>query len=260
MTQSWIARSIGLATLFSSTATASPGLALPEVSLGSVPYQHFSGALCETATTLLTVDADKEFLVTMVGTNTDSQSSRDGSWEDHNGSMLMIDGTPILAGQAIGEKSTIPVARGLGKLRVPGGTTLSIKSTGGYSGCDRHYYVQGHFIEAGSPYRSFFGNSRLNRNVMTVDAGETFLVRTIVTSSREWPNHCHVWLNETKVIHGDTRITTDRSYWASGSAGGFASGHGTMVLTEGTTLQVGPDDATLESQCDYYVAGEYITP
>ncbi len=254
--RSWIAV-FGI--LFPAMAVASPALVLPAVSTGSVPYQHFSGALCDTPTTLLTVDPDKEFLVTMAVTDTDSQTSQGGDWEDHYGAMLMVDGVPVLAGQTIGEKATIPVSRGFGKLPVPGGSTLSIKTTH-YTGCNRHYYLQGHYIEPGSPYRSFFGNSNISRDVITAAAGQVFLVRTIATSSRDAPSHCHVWIDGSKVIHGNTWTTTDRNYWGSGSAGGFASGQGTMVLTEGMTLQVGPDDPTLETQCDYYVAGEYIHP
>jgi hypothetical protein len=239
-------------------ANGAPGLVLPEVSAGTLPYRSFSGDLCETPTELLTVPEGQDFLVTMVVTSTDGHTSRYGDWSDHHGAMLLQDGVIRLSGHAIGRKSTLPVASGTGRLSVTSGSTLSIKAV--EAGSCYSFYLQGYFIAEGSPYRSFFGNSALGRDVLTVASGKQFLVRTIALSSRESIGHCHVWIDGVRTIHGDTWATADRNYWGSGRAGGFADGKGSMVLTEGMTLQVGPDDASVESQCDYYVAGEYIIP
>ncbi len=250
---------IFLCSALGSDAHGAPGLVLPEVSAGTLPYRTFSGELCEAPTELLTVPDGQDFLVTMVATSTDSGTTGYGDWSAHLGSMLLQDGVMVLSGWALGEKSTIPVASGTGRLPVTSGSTLSIKAlaTGGIC---HSYYLQGYFIEAGSPYRSFFGSSALGRDVFTVDAEKQFLVRTISLSSRSSPAHCHVWIDGVRTIHGATRVTTDRNYWGSGRGGGFADGKGTLVLNEGVTLQVGPDDSSADSQCDYYVAGEYITP
>ena len=246
-----------LGSVLQAEAQAAPGLGLPEVSAGAAPYRHYSGELCETATEVLTVPEGQEFLVTMVVTTTDGGSSHGGEWSEHHGAMLLRDGVIALAGNAIGQKSTLPVASGTGRLPVSAGSTLSIKAVSTGGAC-YNYYLQGYFIEAGSPYRSFYGNSGLSRDVITVESGRQFLVRTLALNSREWPNYCHVWIDGVRVIHGNTWAVTDRNFWGSGRAGGFADGKGTMLLTEGMTLQVGPEDPTLESQCDYYMAGEYI--
>ena len=249
---------LGFLPLFAAGAMATPALTLPEVSKGTLPYKTFSGTLCEAPTELLTVPAGQEFLITMVTTTTDGGTSRYGDWFEHNGAMLTIDGAPALAGQAIGKKSTIPVARGHGKLPVSAGSILRIQSIG--LACDHRYYLQGYLIEAGSPYRAFYNNSALRRDVFTVESDKTFLLRTAAVSSRNWPNHCHVWVDGERVLDGDLWATTDRNHWGGGSPGGFASGLGTLVLSAGQTLSVGPEDPSVESQCDYYVAGEYLTP
>jgi hypothetical protein len=255
----WTMVMVGLGISHPVVTQASPGLSLPEVSVGNIPYKTFSGPLCDTPTPLLTVPEGQEFLVTMVTTTTDGGSSLNGDWMDHGGSMLTRDSVPILAGQAIGKKASIPVAKGTGRLPIPSGSALAIQSIG-YPGCSRSFYLQGYYIQEGSPYRAFYNSSALSREVLTVETGQTFLVRTAALSSRESPNHCHVWVDGEIVIDGDTWATTDRSHWGSGSAGGFASGLGTLVLTEGMKLEVGPVDVSIESQCDYYIAGETITP
>ena len=238
---------------------ASPELTLPETSMGSSPYKSFSGELCDTPTDVFTVPEGQEFLVTMVVTTTDGGSSHHGDWTDNYGAMLLNDGVVLLAGIAIGQKSTIPVASGFGKLPVRAGSTLSIKSLN-TAGCSHHFYLQGRLIKEGSPYRSFYGNSASGMDILTVETGKQFIVRTIALSSREWPNHCHVWVDGVRTLHGNTWATTDRSHWGSGRPGGFAIGMGALVLNEGSTLRVGSETPELESQCDYYIAGEYMNP
>jgi len=250
---------LGFLSLFTASAAAAPALTLPEVSKGTLPYKSYSGTLCDVPTDLLTVPAGQEFLVTMVSTTTDSGCSRWGDWFEHHSSMLSRDDEIVLAGQHIGFNGSIDVTRGDGRLPVASGSTLSIRSiatTG--DDCQHKYYVQGYFIEAGSPYRSFFNNSQLSRTVFTVEAGKTFMVRTIATASREGNYHCDVYVDGVQTIEGRSKLTTDMI--SSGRMGGFASGKGTLILTGGQVLEIGPEDPGAEIQCDYYVAGEYLTP
>jgi hypothetical protein len=142
-------------------------------------------------------------------------------------------------------------------LPIGSGSTLSIKVDPS-SGCGR-YFLQGYLIEAGSPYRAYFGSS-VDRTVMMVEAGKSFLVRTIALSTRESPWHCHAWVDGAKVIDGETFVIHDRGSYDGGNAGAFAIGKGTLVLSSGQSLEVGPEEAGAPTQCDYYVEGEYITP
>ena len=151
------------------------------------------------------------------------------------------------------------VARGDGRLPVGSGSTLSIRSIETHDGdCKHNYYVQGYFIEAGSPYRSFYSNSALRRTVFTVDTGKSFLVRTISVASRDAPAHCDVYVNGVLTIEGRSNTLSDVT--SSNRLGGFSTGKGALVLTEGQVLEIGPEDPATETQCDYYVAGEYLNP
>ena len=83
---------IFLCSALGSDAHGAPGLVLPEVSAGTLPYRTFSGDLCEAPTELLTVPDGQDFLVTMVATSTDSTITGYGDWSAHLGSMLLQDG------------------------------------------------------------------------------------------------------------------------------------------------------------------------
>ena len=251
---------LGFLSLFLSSASASPTLALPEVSKGTVPYASYSGTLCDVPTDIMTVPEGQDFLVTMVSTTTDGGSSRWGDGYEHHTSMLLRDDEIALTGQHIGKKSSIDIGSGIGRLPVTSGSTLRIRSieTSG-DDCQHKYYVQGYFIQTGSPYRSFFNNSAIQRTVMTVDADKQFLVRTIAIASRESPLYCDVYVDGTLVLEGNSWTMSD-THWGAGTAGGFSTGKGTLVLTGGQVLSIGPEDPTAETQCDYYVAGEYLMP
>lgn len=238
-------------------AAAGPLLALPEVSRGAIPYKSYYGTLCDVPTPVMTVPDGQEFIITMATTTTDSGGSRWGDWLEHHSSMLLRDDEIVLAGQHIGKRSTIDVARGDGRLPVGSGSTLSIRSVETYGGdCQHQYYVQGYFVEAGSPYRSFYNSSALSRTVFTTEPGKNFLVRTIAIISREGPTYCSVYVDGVKAIDGRSFMTADVSTF---SVKGFSSGKGTLVVTEGQVLEIGPEDPGAEIQCDYYVAGEYLT-
>ena len=197
--------------------------------------------------------------MTMVSSTTDSGSSRNGDFYEHHSTLLRIDDEIALAGQFIGKDGSIDVTRGEGRLPVRSGSTLSIQSIATWGDdCQHKYYVQGYLTESGSPYRSFFNNSAIERTVFTVDPGKTFLVRTIAIASREGVAHCDVYVDGTQTLEGNSKMMSDMI--SAGRMGGFASGKGTLVLTEGQQLEVGPEIPGTETQCDYYVAGEYMTP
>ena len=152
---------------------------------------------------------------------------------------------------------SVSISTGNGRLPVEAGARLSIHTTAS-SGCG-YYFLQGYLIEAGSPYRAYFGSS-VDRTVMTVEAEKSFLVRTIALSTRESPWHCHVWVDGERVIHGETYMVHDRGSYDGGNPGPFPLGKGALLLTSGQSLQIGPEDAGTSTQCDYYIEGEYITP
>jgi hypothetical protein len=184
--------------------------------------------------------------------------SRRGSQSKSNGRAFQSTRTTILSSGAR-KSGNVPgsAERGNGRLPVEAGAQLSIHTTASI-GCGE-YYLQGYLSEAGSPYRAYFGNS-VERTVMSVDTGKSFLVRTIALSTRESPGHCHVWVDGVRVIHGETFLVHDRGSYDGGNPGPFPLGHGALLLTSGQSLQVGPEDAEASTQCDYYIEGEYITP
>ncbi len=233
-----------------------PGeLALPSVSTGTAPYKSFHGTACATPTALYTVPDGQEFIITMVGSTAHGSASVAGDWD--SGTQLLKDGELVLAGTAFSRGMSVSISTGNGRLPVEAGAQLSIQTTPS-SGCG-NYFLQGYLSEAGGPHRAYFGNS-VDRTVMTVDAGKSFLVRTISLSTRESPWHCHVWVDGTRVIDGETFLVHDRGGYDGGNPSPFPMGKGTLLLTAGQVLQIGPDDPGAPTQCDYYIEGEYITP
>jgi hypothetical protein len=231
------------------------GLTLPSVSTGSAPFKSFSGLACTDPTDLFTVPAGQEFIITLVSSTANGSSSVVGDWD--TGTRLLKDGEVLLAGSVFSRTMSVSISTGNGRLPVEAGAKLSIHTTAS-SGCGE-YYVQGYLSEAGSPYRAYFGNS-VERTVMSVETGKSFLVRTIALSTRESPGHCHVWVDGVRVIHGETFLVHDRGSYDGGNPGPVPLGHGALLLTSGQSLEVGPEDAEASTQCDYYIEGEYITP
>ncbi len=233
-----------------------PGqLTLPSVSTGSAPYKSFHGLACTEPTELFTVPAGQEFIITSVSSTAHGSASVAGDWD--GGTRLLKDGEVLLAGSVFSRDMSVSISTGSGRLPVESGARLSIHTTAS-SGCG-YYFLQGYLIKAGSPYRAYFGNS-VDRTVMSVDTGKSFLVRTISLSTRESPWHCHVWVDGERVIHGETYMVHDRGSYDGGNPGPFPLGKGALLLTSGQSLQIGPEDASTSTQCDYYIEGEYITP
>ena len=240
----------------SSSWAHTPGsMTFPSVSTGSAPYRSFNGLACTEPTELLTVPTGQEFIITLVSSTAHGSASVAGDWD--GGTRLLKDGEVLLAGSVFSRGMSVSVSTGQGRLPVEGGATLSIHTTAS-SGCG-YYYLQGYLAEAGSPYRAYFGSS-VDRTVMTVDADQSFLVRTIALSTRESPGHCHVWVDGERVIHGETFMVHDRGSYDGGNPGPFPLGKGALLLTSGQSLQIGPEDPSASTQCDYYIEGEYIMP
>ena len=238
-----------------SSAHTPGGLTLPSVSTGSPPYKSFSGLACTEPTELLTVPTGHEFIITSVASTAHGAASVAGDWD--GGTRLLKDGEVLLAGSVFSRAFSVSISSGNGRLPVEAGARLSIHTTAS-SGCGE-YYVQGYLSEAGSPYRAYFGNS-VHRSVMTVDTRKSFLVRTIALSTRSSPWHCHVWVDGSRVIHGETFMVHDRGGYDGGNPGPFPLGKGALLLNSGQSLQIGPEDPGDSTQCDYYIEGEYITP
>ena len=212
---------------FGGVAAAHPTMAFPEVSSGDNPYRSFGGTVPEGSTTpvLLTeVPVGQEFIVTMVNV-------RDGS------SAILQDDTTLLSGFIIGRGTDNAISRGRGGIRVTEGTSLYIQGDG-------TYFVQGHFVKAGSPYRSFYGAAPAytTTTIFTADSDRAFVVRTLHVTSTA----CQVYIDD--ALHLDS-VNYSTLY------GGFAQGYGALVVPAGSRFQIkGESSAT----CDYYIDGEYI--
>jgi len=223
-------------------ALAGPSMSLPEVSLGSNPYRSFSGHVAPGVTSdVLTVPTGQEFIVTMFKA-------------EHSSFEMLQDSTVILSGRALDQKSSYSIAVGRGLLRIEEGATLSLRyvSSGG-----SHYFLQGYFVHAGSPYRATNGRSAATSpaTVFTADEGRDFLVRTIGLSTYS----CDVYMDGSMAIAGNSFAAFDLGphYGTSMSGGAFAMGLGAMVLPEDSQLQIVARDGVT---CDYYIDGEYIKP
>jgi hypothetical protein len=219
---------------------AGPALGLPEVSLGSSPYRSFGAYVDSGATeTVLTVPEGQDFIVTMV-------KSEHELFEVLHGSSV------ILTGRMLERSCGVSIALGRARLRIEEGTTLSVRvPTGWFDGGT--YFVQGYFVQAGSPYRYASGStpSTTPATVFTADPDRDFLVRTIGIQSYS----CDVYIDGSKVIPGQSWALMDPA--GRSSFGGFAMGMGALVLPAGSALQLAARDGVI---CQYYIDGEYLIP
>jgi hypothetical protein len=221
-------------------AHSGPSLGLPEVSLGSNPYRSFANEIAPgVIEDVLTVPEGQEFIITMFK-------------GQHSYFELLQGSTVILRGRGLDQKSSYSIAVGRGRLMIEEGATLSVRVTSTVPG---HYYLQGHFVQAGSPYRAANGTSSATSpaTVFTADEDRDFLVRTIGLSTYS----CDVYVDGSMVIPGQSYSTFDLGphYGSSMSGGGFAMGQGALVLPAGSQLQIVARDGVT---CDYYIDGEYI--
>ena len=225
-------------------AIAGPSLELPEVSLGSSPYRSYAAYVDSGATgSVLTVPEGQDFIVTMFRS-------------EHEHFELVQDTTVVLSGFLLEKHSSVSVGVGRGRLRVEEGSSLSVRVPSGWW-AGGNYFLQGHFVQTGSPYRSTSGATSATSpaTVFTSDADRDFLVRTICLPSYS----CDVYMDGSKVIPGQSYAAFDvgRHSGSSVSGGGFAIGLGALVLPAGSELQLVARDGVT---CQYYIDGEYITP
>jgi hypothetical protein len=237
---------------FGGVAVAHPTMGLPEVSSGSHPYRVFAGEVSAgTTRTLFDVPEDQELIITMV------LSSMNGTTLTHSGTPfdggieLLSDGVTVLTNHTIGSNSRVSIAQGDGKLPIAAGSVLSIRNRS-LSGAAT-YNIQGHLVEAGSPYRSFMGHTPLATHglqaVFTADADRDFLIRTLAVRSVAG-DEIDVYMDGTLFIERHTAAHSygdDRPLWA---------GKGLLPIPAGSTLQL----KTNGYYVSYYIDGEYLTP
>jgi hypothetical protein len=241
-----------LAFLMGPAALAHPGIGLPEVSQGSNPYRVFGGEIAVGATsTLFTVPDDQEFIITMVRCSGSGAPLLPTGESADSGVELLSDGAVILTDHAIGNNSRVSITQGDGKLPVAGGAVLSIINHG--PSTTAFYYIQGYLIEAGSPYRSFMGNTPLAisglQTVFTADADRDFLVRTLAVRSAAGDG-IDAYMDGALLIDWETNTHgpgDDRPLWA---------GRGMLIVPAGSSLQL----LTNGYYVSYYIDGEYIRP
>ena len=234
-------------------ALAGPGSGLPEVSLGSNPYRSFGGGVESSPVVLLTVPEGQEFIVTTVLVEHLGRMDSAGI----SGFQLLQDGTPVLGGTTLGIRSLSGIGRGLGRLRLEAGSTLSID----YNGSDPYadFYVEGRFVQAGSPYRSFYGTTSGAgpRAVFSADADRDFIVRTaVVWGADTFSQNCDIYLDGEMHLSQTIQGTFSSPDYHTRYAASLASGQGALVVPAGSELSL----HHAISGCGYYIDGEYITP
>jgi hypothetical protein len=246
-----------LALLFVELAHAGPTESFPEISSGNNPHRSYGGDLCETPTTLLTVPVGQEFIVTGASGTIAGAISSGGSW--YTGTLLLADDTVILAGMVMNPRSIVSISTGSGHLPVGEGATLSIRRAGDSGASCGNFYLQGYYVQAGSPYRVFFGTTT-DGEVFTAEAERDFIAKTVVVYSHGPISECHVWVDDAKLIDGSSMLIVDYSaYSGSFGGGGLAHGRAQLVVPAGSVLRVGPDPGSTR-QCDFYIEGEYVAP
>jgi hypothetical protein len=233
-------------------ALAHPGIGLPEVSHGANPYRTFGGEVAaSTTSTIFTVPDDQEFIITMIRSSVNGSSLLHSGESADSGVELLSDGVVILTNHALGSNSRVSIAQGDGKLPVAAGSALSIINRHGSTTAT--YYIQGYLVEAGSPYRSFMGQTPLAtsglQTAITAEADRDFLIRTLAVRSAGGDG-IDIYIDGALLIDWDTNTHgygDDRPLWA---------GKGMLVLPAGSSLQL----RTNGYYTSYYIDGEYIRP
>lgn len=234
---------------FSAGAVAHPTTGLPAVSTGSNPNRSMGGEFFSIGgVDLMTVPDGQEFIITMVRS---SETGTPIGTSSTYGVSLLSDGVVVLTDHAIGPNSRTSIAQGDGTLRINPGAALRIES--GIPGTDVQYYIEGHLVETGSPYRSEMGITPLDthgvQTIFTADADRDFIVHTLAVKPYS-TSLCDVYLNDGLLIgtHTDTvKYGDERPLWM---------GKGSLVVPAGGRLQL----RTYGYKASYYLDGEYINP
>jgi hypothetical protein len=242
-------------------AHSGPGGSLPAVSLGSNPHVNFTGQLRlgETAA-LMTVPADQELIVTLVATSHVGNRYREDGSSMADGFELLVGGERALSAQAIGPSSNASIAQGKGRLRVPAGAALTLVYL--RPGDPAAYYIEGHLVQAGSPYRSFNGptptGSYTSHPVFTAESDRDFVIRTaVLKSERSGSDECRLSVEGLGTIPGDLSVTYDGAQHHGWSAPmPLVTGQGNLVVPAGNQVSIEVSGLL----CEYYIDGEYIMP
>lgn len=220
-------------------ARADPVLTLPEVSLGTSPLLSFHGELAEhESAALITVPADQEFIITAVQLgNVVFQILQDD--------VVVLDRAQLYFEY---------MKKGISRIVIQGGTTLSIKYAIHDSTPTHRYFVQGYLAAAGGPHRFASGetSSTTPVTIFDNDTDRTFVVRSLINTSM----FCPVYVDGEVVVPG-------RNFGTYESAGqqdaAFTNRRGGLILDAGSVLELGAQPGS-EATCKYLMEGEYITP
>lgn len=230
---------------------AHPGLGLPEVSLAEHPRRSFGGSIAGSSSgpwPIVTVPPGQEFIVTMVAT---SSAGISPARDVIHGFEFLDDSGSVLSGYVLTTPRQASITRGDGRLRIAEGATLMAQLHGPGSG---DYYLQGFFVAAGSPYRSFNGTMLgSSLEIMTADAERDFVVRTIATDCPATGGSANVLVDGLVVIPDSTDLTILGHSSIPNSP--FVLGKGELVVPAGKTLSIASTP-----KCDYYIDGEYAKP
>jgi hypothetical protein len=224
---------------FGAVAAAHPTLGPSGVSLERNPYRSYGG----TSPTVLEVPHDQDFIMTL---RHKARVKIDGSfisfrWDDW-GSL----------------PSRSALSTGKAKFRIPAGSSIEFSRETSYS-----YYVQGYFIQAGSPYRYVYGTNEAvgttswvprTTTVFTAEADRDFLVRTVVLEQGT-DERCKLLVDGELLVSNEQWLTSP-GHSVVGQYGGLAQGYGALVVPAGSSIQI----SSWLVDCNYYIEGEYITP
>jgi hypothetical protein len=242
---------LGLLLVALGSVEAHPGTALPEVSIGENPRRSFGGSIAGSSSgpwPIVTVPSGQEFIVTMVAT---SSAGISPARDVIHGFEFLDDSGSVLSGYVLTTPRQASITRGDGRLRIAEGATLMAQLHGPGSG---DYYLQGFFVAAGSPYRSFNGTMLgSSLAVMTSDPERDFVVRTVVTDCPATGGSANVLVDGSVVIPDSTDLTILGHTTSTNSP--FVLGKGQLVVPAGKTLSIASTP-----KCDYYIDGEYVNP
>ena len=210
-----------------------PGIRLPEVSSGGNPYRSFPG---DGEVRTVSIPSDQDFIVTLI----DQYAT------------LAIDGvTASHSAFAAGTPGAAALYTGRGKLRVPAGSEL--RTSG---------YVQGYFVQAGSPYRFASGEVTPSSSptdfkpIFTADSDRDFVISTMAV--RDYRSlTCDLYLDGSLYLRSNSYLMSPGYTDPFDFVGALTRGNGSMVVPAGATLQI-VNVGTLP--CFYYLDGQYIQP
>ena len=197
--------------------------------MGSNPYRLFAGTMTGPEEELVSIPEGQTFIITAMDLHGDFE--------------LWRDGTELIGGNVV---STEYAKKGLSRIPVEGGATLSLRFPAGYA---VEYLLQGYFTAAGSPYRFVHGTvaTSVPQVIFENEADSVFLVRTFVATM----NSCFLHLD-------GTRILRQNHTWDGNSDRAFLNRQGALPVPPGSRLSTSSSHSSVS--CDYLMEGEYLQP